>query len=94
MHTCYICNSFCHQPNCRLGAARIRDHKADDAFQPLILSIRRHPYIWSSWQELSSIVTTTKIVPPNMMMLIQARNRMAITTTRQYHDKVLSEYNE
>ena len=46
----------------RLGAARIRDHKADDAFQPLLLSIRRCPYIWSTWQELSSIITSTKIV--------------------------------
>jgi hypothetical protein len=59
--TLYLYTSFCIAKQ-RLGTAQIRNHKAEDAFRPLLLSIDKNPYIWGSWQELSSIITSTKTV--------------------------------
>jgi hypothetical protein len=64
----------------RLGATRIRDHKADDAFQPLLQSIQQCPYIWSTWQELSSIITSTKTVS-----LFDLGNKSSIQSGHPFH---------
>ena len=81
---------------CRLGAAKIRDHKREDAFEPLLKSIQQCPYIWSTWQELSSIITDTETVcatiSPSLLMIVGYN--MAFSAPEQHHDKVLPQYRE
>ena len=43
----------------------------DDAVQPLIASIQQCPYIWSTWQELSSVITSAKMVSTQRSELIK-----------------------